>query len=331
MRFTPLNKLLLCAVIVGIVLVGWPVTVQSANATAMRFGADTKSLARAERKGLALSYGTFWVGSWTQKQGWRHAENELRTARAHNVTPVINWWYWGDDISPRCVTNGCYDARQRVQKNRETWYRMSDELSQLIARTMGQRETLVVLETEFNKGGIETYEPFDQELVAVTQILRSRGNVKVVLGFGNWGRRHWATFDRAAAAADLIGTQLLRSSVRDHAVYDGAVDTLIEGARFVQKLFHKPSLVVDLAISSYPTSSYEARQARVASDLRARLPELKAAGVRGILYRSITDDPTFDTSNYHGVAERHWGLLRADGSEKPAFSQFAAAVRAEGN
>jgi len=35
-----------------------------------------------------------------------------------------------------------------------------------------------------------------------------------------------------------------------------------------------------------------------------------------------------DLSNYHGVAERHWGVIRADGSEKPAFRPFADGIRA---
>src|SRR5438105_3676651 len=41
-----------------------------------------------------------------------------------------------------------------------------------------------------------------------------------------------------------------------------------------------------------------------------------------MIWRMLTDDPNFDTSNYHGMAERYWGLLRADGSEKPVFETF---------
>jgi hypothetical protein len=117
--------------------------------------------------------------------------------------------------------------------------------------------------------------------------------------------------------------------VRDKSEYGSAVSTLLDGARYVQSHFRKPLLIVDFALSSYPAATYEARQAHVAEELRTRMPELKAAGVRAMLYRMMADDPTFDTSNYHGVAERHWGLLRVDGSEKPAFAPFAAAVRAE--
>ena len=297
--------------------------------TAIRFGVDSRSIDLARHKGIDVSFGTIWVGAWTAKHGWSSAERELRNARGLRVTPVINWWYWGDDISPRCIEDGCVDRRHGVRKDRVEWYRLSDELSQVIERTMGQRETIVVLETEFNKGGIEDYDAFDGELARVAGILRRRGNVKIVVAFGNWGREKWPRFDRAVAASDFVGTQLLRSSVRDQAVYNQSVETLLDGVQFLQRHFGKPSLVVDLAISSYPAATHEAQQSQVARELGARMADLRAAGVRGILYRMMADDPTFDTSNYHGVAERHWGLLRADGSEKPAFAAFAATVRAE--
>ena len=302
---------------------------RSVATTTMQFGIDVESLDRAHAKGLDFSFGTIWAGAWTQKYGWNDVARKLRLAKARTATPVVNWWYWGDDISPDCVANGCRDRYHGVSKDARTWVRMSDELSRLIADTMGNREAYVVLEPEFNKHGIETYEPFDGQLAEVAAILRRRGNVQVVLGFGNWGREHWMRFDRAVAAADFVGLELLRSSVRDAATYGNAVTTLIESAAYVHAHFDKPALVSDLAMSSYPSSRYEARQAEFAAELRARLAELKAAGVRAILYRMIADDPQFDTNNYHGIAERHWGFLRADGSEKPAFAEFAATVLSE--
>ena len=43
----------------------------------------------------------------------------------------------------------------------------------------------------------------------------------------------------------------------------------------------------------------------------------------------LADDPKFNTANYHGMAERHWGLLRADGSRKPAFLPFLNGMLSE--
>lgn len=300
------------------------------NLPRMRFGVPVDALAAAGTRGVEMNFGVFWTGAWTQKYGWGYAEDNLEAARRKGITPVVHWWYWGDDISPACVERGCEDTRQGVWKDRATWYRMTRELAGTIRETMRGAETIVIVETEFNKGGIEGYEPFDGYLLDQIVELRRVPGVKVVVGFGNWGLNNWPRFNRAAAAADYVGTQLLRSSVRDAATYQQAVDTLVSGAAHLRNTFRKPSLVIDLALSSYPSATYEAHQAAVVTELFARLGELKSLGVTGIVWRAMADDPAFDTSNYHGVAERHWGFIRADGSAKPALRPFIDGIRREG-
>lgn len=301
----------------------------SAFAAPMQFGADLSALPRARAQGLPLSYGTFWLGAWTQKYGWSDANTQLRAAAAGGVTPVISWWYWGDDISPNCVEYGCNDRYHGVRKDKATWYRMTSELAANIEAAMGGREAIVVVETEFNKNGVENYEPFDGYLAELAAILHSRGNIRVVVGFGNWGREQWVRFDRAVAHSDLLGVQSMRSSIREAATYTNAVGSLVESAHYLQGTFHKPIIVTDLAFSSYPSQGYESVQAQVIGELFARIGELKSAGVLAMMYRMVVDDPNFDTANYHGIAERFWGLLRADGSQKPAFAVFAAGVQSE--
>jgi hypothetical protein len=275
-----------------------------------------------------LSYGAFWVGPWTQKNGWAETDRQLAEARARGVVPVVNWWYWGDDISPKAVESGVEDRYHHVRKDRADWTRMSGQLADHIAKTMGGREAIVVLETEFNKNGVESYAPFDGYLAEQIRVLHARPGIKVALGFGNWVRQSWGNFPQAIAQSDLLGIQLLQSSVRDAASYAKAPEALVSAARYMRAQFGKPSLVVDLGLSSYG-AHYEDSQASVVADLFQRLPELKVAGVEGVIWRALADNPRFDTANYHGEAERHWGLLRADGSAKPAFAAFTSGVRAE--
>jgi hypothetical protein len=193
---------------------------------------------------------------------------------------------------------------------------------------MGGADAIVIVETEFNKGGIENYEAFDGYLLDQIVELHRVPGTKAIVGFGNWGLSNWARFDRAASAADFVGTQLLRSSVRDASTYQQAVDTLVSGATHLQNTFRKPSFIIDLALSSYPSAEYELYQEAVVRQLFQRMGELKNLGVTGIVWRAIVDDPTMDLSNYHGMAERYWGFVRADGSEKPAFRPFVDGVRA---
>jgi hypothetical protein len=288
----------------------------------VRFGFDTASVRRARSLGMPVTYGSKWAGAWNQKWGWTGIEEDLLAAKAAGAIPVVQWWYWGDDISPRCVENGCTDRYQGVQKDKATWTRMSNELADLIVRVGGaDSQALVVIETEFNKNGIETYEPFDGYLADQAAIFHQRG-LKVVVSFGNWGQSQWRNFDRAVAAADLLGTMALESSVRDALTYLSGADHLIAAAQYFQKTFAKPTFVTDFAFSSYPEPSYELDQDAVVRDIFRRMEEFRAAGVQGMVWRMLLDDPAFDTNNYHGLAERHWGLLHADGSPKLAFMPF---------
>ncbi|HXG87482.1 MAG TPA: hypothetical protein VNJ02_04025 [Vicinamibacterales bacterium] len=128
----------------------------------MRFGVDATAAQLATSKGLAMSYGSVWAGAWNQKYGWGGVEEQLRTAKANGLTPVIQWWYWGDDISPTCVEQGCMDRYQGVRKDKKTWSQLSNELADLVSRVYGANSgAVVVIETEFNKAGIENYEAFD--------------------------------------------------------------------------------------------------------------------------------------------------------------------------
>jgi hypothetical protein len=296
----------------------------------VKFGIDVASAGETMKRGLPMTYGSIWAGSWNQKSGWGGVESQLRAAKAHGLVPVVQWWYWGDDISPKVIENGCWDARQGVRKDIETWRRLSIELADLIVRVNGpSSNAFVVVEPEFNKNGIETYAPFAELLLEEVNIFHQKGAIRVGIGFGNWARENWSRFNNAVAKSDFVGTQLLQSSVRDASTYLQTVDTLIAGARELHGKFDKPCLIVDLALSSYPQTQYEKYQAAVVEELFARLPELKTAGVRGVIWRQLADDPKFDTTNYHGIAERFWGLLNADGTPKAAFEPFARGIQSE--
>jgi hypothetical protein len=289
----------------------------------MRFGFDTKSIQKGRGLGVPVSYGNTWAGSWNQKLGWGGVEQDMQQARAAGVTPVIPWWYWGDDISPSAVENGVTDRYQGVHKDRATWTRLSNELADVVARASGPG-ALIVIEPEFNKNGIENYEAFDGYLADQAAIFHQRG-LKVVIGFGNWGRSSWTNFDRAVGAADLLGTMSLQSSLRDASTYLSGADQLLGAAQYFQSKFGKSTLIYDVGFSSYPEPAYETYQDDVVSDIFRWMPEFQSAGVQGLIWRMLADDPGFDTSNYHGIAERYWGLLHADGTPKQAFRWFVTA------
>jgi hypothetical protein len=304
-------------------------TMPATASAQVKFGFDADSIPTARQLGMPVAYASARAGPWNQESGWKDVERQLRAAKDAGVVPVVQWCYWGDDISPSCVERGCSDRHEGVWKDKAAWTRLSNELADLIVNVMGPDSgALVITETEFNKNGIENYEPFDGYLVDQAAVFHAR-QLKVVLGFGNWRRSQWRNFDRAVASADVLGTQILRSSVRDATTYRSGVDELLQGARYNQQTFNKPTFVTDFAFSSYPEPSYLNDQDTVVREVFARMDEFRAAGVQGMVWRMLADDPAFDTNNYHGEAERHWGLLHADGSAKPAFTPFLNGVLTE--
>jgi predicted xylan-binding protein with Ca-dependent carbohydrate-binding module len=298
----------------------------------IRFGMNMGSIDAQTAAGAKPDFGTFWIGPWTPKYGWGGPDAELDRAYETGTTPVIQFYYWGDDISPDCVENGCWSKLHDSWKDRAGWQALAQELVDHLAAHMKGRPALVILETEFNKGGISTYEPFDGYLEEKARFLKAGyPAAQVVLGFGNWGSADWGTFERAAAASDLMGIQAMRGSTRNSlASYEGLINATLDGAKQLRAKFGRPVLVTDIALSTYPEPDYLEHQRRVLSALFSRLNEFRAQGVAGVIYRSYEDNPNFDTNNYFGEAERHWGLAwPGTAGGKPGLKVWADGVRAE--
>lgn len=314
------------AVAVPLFLISAPATeTQAANAP-LRYGLDSSSTLILSKEGLTTPYGALWVGPWTLVNGWGGTDSRLDQLRAAGVTPYVQFYYWGDDLSPSCLENGCWSSLHDVQKDQAGWDRLRRELGTHLQTKMKGAPVVIVLETEFNKGKVATYEPLDGLLTTKAQELRADyPAATVVLGFGNWGRDYWKTFDRAAAASDAIGLQGMRGSTRHSAQqYSSVVEETMAGVRFAKTSFARPIHITDLALSSYP--DWEAAQNETLARMLAKAPELQAEGVQALVYRDLVDSPTMDTANYFGEAERYWGLRTHDGRDKPAYETWKRAA-----
>jgi len=96
--------------------------------------------------------------------------------------------------------------------------------------------------------------------------------------------------------------------------------TAVEYASYLHSTFELPILLAYLAVSSH--GGWEAEQAAAISELGAHRAALRNAGVFGVMYFQLYDDPAH--VGYFGDAEPHFGLLRADGTAKPALQAFRA-------
>jgi hypothetical protein len=303
---------------------------EASTTPVVKFGMDAPGVTAQTNAGVKPDYATMWIGPWTLSSGWGGPDGTLGTLKSAGVTPAVHFYYWGDDISPSCVENGCWSSLHNTHKDRAHWKTLGDQLTSHLNSKMQGAPVVIFLESEFNKAGISKYEPFDGYLADMAYRLKGAyPNAIVVLGFGNWQSGDWGTFDRAAAASNMVGLQAMRGSTKDSlSSYNAVYDSTLAGVKRLTGLFHKPIMLTDVALSSYPDSSYLTVQRDNLQKFFTGLAALRDAGVRAMVYRSWSDASAASTANYYGQAERHFGLAFSGGGQKAAAKVWIDGVKA---
>src|SRR5687768_14384757 len=73
--------------------------------TPVKFGMDAGSVSAQSTAGVKPNYGSLWIGPWTLSSGWGGPDAQLAKLKASGVTPVVQFYYWGNDISRSCIQN----------------------------------------------------------------------------------------------------------------------------------------------------------------------------------------------------------------------------------
>lgn len=292
-------------------------------AAPVAFGADQSTVQEQAAAGAHPDAATLWLGAWTLRAGWRDTDAALADLHARGILPVIQVYYWGDDIAPACFPGPCHG------KDVAGWDLLLHTLVDHLNASLRGDPAVVVLETEFNKGAVAHSTVLDHLLGdRVAWLHRAYPASRVAVGFGNWNPAAWTTWANATAAADLLGLQGIYGATRDaNASRASLPQRTLEGARQLQAAFGKPIVLDDLAVSSYQDPG-AVGQAGAVAQLLSCLPQLKAAGVQMVVYRAFTDAPGASLAEYYGEAERHFGLVAGDGP-KPALDAWVTGVERE--
>ncbi|MGF1681406.1 tetratricopeptide repeat protein [Photobacterium minamisatsumaniensis] len=254
---------------------------------------------------------TLWI---TQDSDWHWLRTDLlRGAHANGYIPMINYWFFGDKISP-----------DYVQANRK---RYLDEIeNKLIPLLRDLPQAYLILEPEFNKQGIETWDGWDPLMLEVIALLRKHvPQVKIGLGLGDWDQPgstpSYASAQKSIEASDFVASMLMLASYteRAHSAPDWSawVRALRLGER-LQKRFNKPWMLAYLSIASQP--NWEAQQANELHKLHFYLPMLRKLGLFALNWFSFTDEP--QQQGWFADAEQSFGLLDADYRPKAAFDTY---------
>jgi hypothetical protein len=252
-----------------------------------------------------------WDETWIPRQ-------HLESLSARGIVPVVTHYYFGDWIS-----------QERIESSREAWLDSVRRMAQAV-RMSGP--VLVVLEPEFNiqppRGETHTlaWSGFSDAMQEAVEMVRTHApNARVGTCVGDFPGPPMLELALADVAPklDFIAFQEMRAITdreagRPHYLAVGRAAT--DYARYLKRAFGRPLLLSYVAVSSY--EGWEDEQSEGLRDLRAHGEALRDAGVFGWLYFQLHDDPAH--TGYFGPAERHFGLVRPDGTPKPALAEFRA-------
>ena len=258
-----------------------------------------------------------WDGTWVSK-------SELRRMAESGVTPVLILYYFAEDIS-----------RSFVLKKRMDWYLYLIKVAMLVAI---DQPVLLVIEPEFNDATnsedtlITDWTGFNEVVIDGIYLLRSLApNVLVGICPGDFGEQNREpAIGEIVAYSDFIAFQEMRASTRPSKIKDTYEDVTPDALTYAGRLhetFGKPVLLAYVAVSTHDPKDgrWEHYQADVITNLFAAHEQFVEAGVFGILYFMLFDDP--EHVGYFGPAETGFGLVDRSGNAKPGWEAFKTGIR----
>lgn len=300
----------------------------SANGPGIKFGFQEDDYDEVNNKTDLpdQTYAAIWATKGNAGVQW-----QLLRARDRGQVPVVHWYYWRDSITPDCVEFGCSGL------SKSEWYSMADQLASTIQSVMQGRRTIVTIEMEFNKQGIEgTYaNTFERYLVDHVRKFNNVDGVETIVAFGEWGSANWHKFRDAVNESTLLGTQLLWVSGADtpggHQI-DQASNRTRNALKDLLDIFgpgtlsNKPkrTFIYDWGVSTWGQTSnwqYATIQANQVRQLRQESDTLRNYGLEGFVLRTIDDSG--NPNERWGSAECCFGYANADVTQfKPSYGEL---------
>lgn len=267
-------------------------------------------------KGFKPAYLTHWI---TRNHDWRwESKQTYQACIRFGFTPVISYWYFGDDISPEFVFANKKAYFNEIENN-------------LIPLIRELPEVLILLEPEFNKNGIPEWDEWDSIMVRAINLIKQHApNAKVGLVVGDWGEHEikssFQNIDKSVQLSDFVGFMEMVSSLTDRNTFDPTWSMIERSNRLVRHLrqrFKKPIYLGYLAIST--AGDWEIRQADLINQFMANIPWYINHGVFGASFFALFDNPK--QKGWFSEAEKHFGLITADGKIKKGGYAWQEGIR----
>jgi hypothetical protein len=257
-----------------------------------------------QQDGVQVTFIQQWVGSAMDAE-WFRAE-DIRSISDAGYVPDIIHYYFGDPTV------------EKVESMSADFIEDIRYLADMIAESGAGERVIVTLEPEFNQGGVQRWDGFNDLMIQAIDILHSTAGCRVGLLAGDWDIDHVLpiSMGRAAAVSDFVAFQEMRASTRseEQDAYD-VVDRAITFSHYLSRKFLKPVRWGYVMVSDY--GGWTEVQRQVVVELCERAPELEASGVTAVSWMSYMDSP--GAGGYFSEAEAHKGLKHSDSEPKPAW------------
>ncbi len=245
---------------------------------------------------------------------WENRQ-ELLSAASLGYAPVVIFQYFDEELSP-----------DFVKRNAERYYDFIRE--RLVPLLQGIHEPYILLEAEFNRGGVEKWTGWNAVAIQAINIIRAElPSAKVGLTVGDWDIAGRDTLElsmgKVASHCDFLGYQFMISSIEEKWVQDPSgqlLDRVLDFADYLSKTFNKPLFIGYLGVSSL--DGWDQVQAECLESFFRHRRDLMHMGVFGMVYFSYVDDPR--KSGWFGPAERLFGIVDSEGIRKPAWSVYSS-------
>jgi len=261
---------------------------------------------------------SIWITRNWQEE-WFDAQTTQKEIIDKGYTPMFIFYYFGDEISPKFI-----------KANKKAYFEQLKKFTYYLKKLHGQK--IVILNPEYNMLGAEKLDAMNDIFLKSYEILRE--DLQVLVGpcvgdFGNYKNindtREWYLFDnslnRAAKKADFIAFQEMRALTRN-----SKEDMLrtpqraYNFAKYLHKKYNKPTIFAYAAISSYGKGG-EKIQGDVYKGFVKYIPKMyKEAHLIAFGTFHYFDYPGH--VGYFKEAEEFFGILRKDGTPKPAFKYY---------
>lgn len=310
----------------------------------MRIGGPGNVTDAIKANGGEVGPRTTWVTAGVENWGLGYLDSFFADCKRDGMDPLVKLWVWGDMISTPAIQDGVDDKYQRNKDGSPI--HITREKAYAWARTMAEKATAagvaphVVIEHEFGKNGVDkdrtAFGPYFSRVADI--IITACPDARIVFCSAIWNDQAVIARNYAMqiGKADVLGLQTLLFAPRH------PEDQFRNAGKNLAKAFdvlrqatpEKPAAIIDLGFSSYG-GAYAKAHPFAGGDGRAH-EDLQATAVRSmtdvpglefIAYRNLKDLPGFSVSNFGGHAERHLGVVRSDGSKKPAYAALMDLAR----